>query len=219
MQKFFILCFLSMLSFSSKAQFQRGNKVLGFGLNFQTSSNEINSSTVPQTTKNSGYNVSVELGFAKKENRLSGFFLNSGYGVSKIEYSGQPANNYKNNNFNIGGGYFTRKYQSLGKNFFVFGEGRAGFNYSQQNNHSNTTNQSPKQFGVSAGLYPGLAYKWTNRFLLELRFADFVSVGYSQGIYIASNNKKDIQRNFLLGSSLGLGYLNNIGIGTKWILK
>ena len=215
MQKFFIICFLSSLSFSANAQFQKGNKVLGFGLNFQSSSNEINSSAVPQINKNSGFNVSVELGFAKKENRLSGFFLYNGYSVSKQEYASQPTSNFKSDNFNAGAGYFTRCYKSLGKNFFVFGEGRAGLNYSQQNNKTNTGNSNPKQYGVNAGLYPGLAYKWNNHFLLELRFADFVSVGYSQGTVTSANNKKDIQRNFSLGSSLGLGYLNNIGIGTK----
>lgn len=219
MQKFFILCFLFILFFSANAQFQKGNKVLGFGLNFQSSSNEINSSTVPQTNKNSGFNVSVEMGFAKKENSLSGFFLNAGYGVSKQEYPSQPTSNIKYDNFNTGAGYFTRYYKSLGKNFFVFGEGRAGLNYSQQNTKTSTSNSNPKQYGINIGLYPGLAYKWNQRFLLELRFADFVSVGYSHGTVIAANNKKDIQRNFSLGSSLGLGYLNNIGIGTKWILK
>jgi hypothetical protein len=219
MQKFFILCFLSILSFSSNAQFQKGNNVLGFGINFQTNSNEINSASIPQTNKSTGFSVSAELGFAKKENRLSGFFLNTGYGVSKQEYPSQPTSNFKSDNFNVGAGYFTRCYKSLGKNFFVFGEGRAGINYSQQNNKTNTSNSNPKQYGVNAGLYPGLAYKWNNHFLLELRFADFVSVGYSQGTFTSANNKKDIQHNFSLGSSLGLGYLNNIGIGTKWILK
>lgn len=219
MKKFFTIYVMLILTISATAQFQKGNKVLGFGINFQSNSNEINSAAVPQINKSTGFNVSVELGFAKKENRLNGFFLNSGYGVSKTEYPSQPTINYKNDNYNAGAGYFTRYYKPLGKNFFVFGEGRAGFNYSQQNNKTNSSHFNPKQFGVNAGLYPGLAYKWNQRFLLELRFADIVTVGYSQGTVIAANSKKDIQRNFSFGSNLGLGYLSNIGIGTKWILK
>ncbi|MBK8087326.1 MAG: hypothetical protein IPK31_04890 [Chitinophagaceae bacterium] len=100
----------------------------------------------------------------------------------------------------------------------MFGEGRADLNYFQGNNNTNTANPDTQGYGVNLGLYPGLAYKWNSRFLFELRFADFVNIGYSHREVKGINNTKDVQRNFSLGTSLGLGYLNNIGIGARWIM-
>ncbi len=219
MQKIITLTIVLLLASSTYAQFQKGNTVLGFGLNIQSYKNEMNSYTIPQTTKNTGFSLSGELGFAKKENRLSGFFINGGYGVLKNEFPTMPIANSKINSYNVGGGYFTRTYKSLGKNFFVFGEGKAGLYYSQQNNNKITSNPYAQQFGVNLGLYPGLAYKWNNRFLLELRFTDLISAGYSQREETATNNKKNIQKSFSLSSGLGLGNLGNIDIGARWIIK
>ena len=192
--------------------------MLGAGLNFQSSTHENNFFTLPQTNKSTNFDLSVEIGMAKKENRLNGFFISAGYGVNKQEYPTQPASNSKNDNFNAGVGYFSKCYKPLGKSFFVFGEGRAGLNYFQVNNNTNTSNPDTHEYRVNLGLYPGLAYKWNSRFLFELRFADFVSVGYSRREVKGINDTKDVQRNFSLGSSLGLGYLNNIGIGARWIM-
>lgn len=218
MQNIFTLCLLVFFTLSSNAQFKKGDKVLGFGLNVYASSVENNSSAVPYTNNNTGLSLSIELGMAKKVNRLNGFFIGGGYGVNKNEYPTQPVSNNKSNSFNTGAGYFTKRYKSLGKNFFVFGEGRTGINYSQTNYTLNSVKSQGQQYGANLGLYPGLAYKWGNRFLFELRFADFVSTGYSQSESKAPNGIKDIQRHFSLGSSLGLGYLNNIGIGVRWVL-
>lgn len=217
-KKFLLLNLLLLLFFSNTiAQFQKGDKVLGFGLNFQSYTNEINSGVIPQTNKSTGINISLELGFAKKENRLNGFFINGGYANSKIEYSTQPISNSTSNFSTIGTGYFTRRYKSLGKSFFVFGEGRAGFNYSNQNNPSNTANKL-KSYGVNAGIYPGIAYKFNNRFFLEVKLGDFISIGYSRQEITGTNNRKDFQSSFSLASSLGLGYLKDLGIGARWII-
>lgn len=219
MQKLFTLTFILFIASSAMAQFKKGDKVLGAGLNFQTSKSENNSYTIPSTNTQTGFSLSAELGFAKKENRLSGFFASAGYGKTKNEYPSLPTANSKSDNFNVAAGYFSRAYKSLGKNFYVFGEGRAGFNYSQADNSKSISGPEIRDYGVNLGLYPGLSYKWNDRFLLELRFADFVSVGYSKREAKSVNDTKDIQRNFSLGSSLGLGYLSNIGIGARWVIK
>ncbi len=218
MQKIFTLCLLVFLSLSANAQFKKGDKVLGFGLNVYSTSVENNSSTIPYTNNNTAFSLSIELGMAKKVNRLNGFFIGGGYGVNKNEYPAQPVSNNKSNSFNTDAGFFTKRYKSLGKNFFVFGEGRAGINYSQTNYTLNTVKSKAQQYGANLGLYPGLAYKWGSRFLFELRLADFVRAGYSQSESKAFNGIKDIHRQFSIGSSLGLGYLNNIGIGVRWVL-
>ena len=217
MKKVITLVFVSVLVMNVNAQFNKGNKVLGLGLNFYTSKQEADGPN-SSFSKNQDFHFSTELGFASKENRLSGFFVGAGFSNNKFEVPSQPSANTSSESFNVSGGYFTRAYRSLGKNFFVFGEGRTALNFSQ---HKNSTLSNPefKQYGVNVGVYPGLAYKWNQRFLFEIRFADFVNVGYSHTKLENINNQTSTQNSFGIGTSLGLGYLNNIGIGARWIIK
>ena len=217
MKKIVTLSFIILLAFNANAQFIKGNKVLGLGLNFQTSKEETETTTPYYQIENS-LHFSTELGFATRENRLNGFFLGAGFSNTKYEVPSQPASNRSSQSYHVSGGYFTRAYRTLGKNFFVFGEGRASLNYWQHKNSIFNNSQS-KQYGVNVGVYPGLAYRWNQRFLFEIRFADFVNVGYTYRKLDNGNNQKSTQNSFGIGSSLGLGYLNNIGIGARWIIK
>jgi hypothetical protein len=207
----------AVLSFSAGAQFAKGDKVLGAGLSFQHSVNESNSGTSPYTGKSNNGSISLDLGFASRENRLSGFYISSGYGKSVNSYSTLPSFNNSQESFSIGAGFFSRRYQPIGKNFFLFAEGRAGADYGKQNN----TNSSPGErtsLNIQAGLFPGISYKTGKHFLLDLRFADFVSLGYGHITDKGVGNSKTEQTNFGFSSSLGLGYLQNFGIGARWIL-
>ncbi|MFY7839313.1 MAG: hypothetical protein ACOVP7_03505 [Lacibacter sp.] len=220
MKKTISLAVTVLLAFNASAQFQKGNKVLGFGLNAGSSKTKLENTTVLQTNNSTSLGLSAELGFAVKENRLNGFFAGTDYSWNKAEFPNQPSVNYKNSYFSTNGGYFTRRYKKLGGDFFVFGEGRIGANYQQSiNNVSSSSEDKMQRVGVNAGLYPGIAYKWNSRFLFEVRFADFVNVGYAWQKNKSANGNSSTQNGFNLGTSLGLGYLNNIGIGARWIIK
>lgn len=220
MKKIITLSVIVLLAFNATAQFQKGNKVLGFGLNVNSSAFKLENTTNLQKSNSTSVGISTEIGFAVKENRLNGFFAGADYGWNKASFPNQPNADSKNSSFSTNGGFFTRKYKKLGGDFFVFGEGGAGVNYQQSINNVSSPNEDKMQrLGVNVGLYPGLAYKWTNRFLFELRFADFVSVGYGWQKNKSANGNSSTQNAFILGSSLGLGYLSNFGIGARWILN
>jgi hypothetical protein len=218
MKKTLLTASLLLPAFFSFAQFQKGNKVLGFGFGLSTGKGETQNSTFIQTNTSKAINGTVELGFATKENKLHGFFIGGGYSQNKNE-SNQPSSIViKNINESYSAGYFTRMYKSLGKGFFVFGDIRGGYNYNQSKNIS-TFESIQKTHGVSAAFFPGVTYKWNNRFLLEVRTGDFVSVGYSKSTVTNSNNdQKFVSNNFSVNSSLGLGFLQNFGIGARWIV-
>jgi hypothetical protein len=205
------------LSFSAGAQFAKGDKVLGAGLSFQHGTSESNSVTSPYTGKSNSGGISLDLGFASREHRLSGFYISANAGKSTSTYSLQPSLNYNSDYFNTGAGFFSRRYQSIGKNFFLFAEGRAGIDYGKQNNSNNITTERTS-LNIQAGLYPGISYKTGKHFLLDLRFGDFVSLGYGHITDKGVGNNKSEQTNFGFSSSLGLGYLQNIGIGARWII-
>ncbi len=221
MRKNYVLLFIVaglLISGISMAQFQTGEKIAGAGLNFSSSVQNTYSGLTPVEYKSTGFNLAFDFGIAKKENRLNGFFVDAGYNVSKTVYPTQTSSDYKSDGYNAGAGYFSRRYKSIGKSFFLFAEGRMGVNYSDRQ-FTNNYYSSEKSYGFSAGIFPGVAYRTGKRLLLELKFADFVSIGYTQTeAVLAYNDTKEKRKSFSFGSSLGLGYLNNFGIGAKWII-
>lgn len=220
MKKIITLSVIVLLAINASAQFQKGNKVLGFGLNVNSSDFKQENTTLLQKSNSTSFGLSTEIGFAVKENRLNGFFAGADYGWNKASFPNQPNADSKNSSLSTNGGYFTRGYKKLGGDFFVFGEGRAGINYQQSINKVSSPNEDKMQrLGVNVGVSPGFAYKWTNHFLLELRFTDFVNVRYEWQKNKSANGNSSTQNAFNLGSSLGLSYLANFGIGLRWILK
>lgn len=218
MKKFFTLAIASLLIISASAQFKKGNKVFGFGINVE---NAHSNTLYPLSeTINKGFmlGASVSLAKAKSESRLNGFTFTAGYGKLKSRTNIPFASDQFSESFNAGLGYFMRKYKPLGKNFFVFGEAQASFNYNRQLFRSAANKVNDDRYNVTIGVYPGLAYKWNDRFLLELRFADFAALSYNYSEQ-ETNDNKSYSRGVSFGTSLGLGYLNNIGIGARWIIK
>ncbi len=205
------------LSVSASAQFSKGDRLLGAGLNLSHSKGEYNSGFTPYTTTVNNAGITLDLGFASRANKVSGFYISGGYGKSKTEYPAQPTTNSSSENFNTSAGFYSRRYKALGKDFFLFAEGRAGVDFGKSN-ISTANNGDQTTIAVRAGIYPGIAYRAGKRFLLDLRFADFASIGYTRNTYKGSGNIKDIQSTFGFSSSLGLGYLSNIGIGARWII-
>lgn len=213
----FLLAAAVVLSVSASAQFTKGDRLLGAGLNLSHSKGEYNSGFIPYTTSLNNASLTLDLGFASRTNRVSGFYISGGYGKSKTEYPTQPTTNNSSDNFNTSAGIYTRRYKALGKDFFLFAEGRAGVDFGKSN-ISTTNNGDRTSMAVRAGIYPGLSYRAGKRFLLDLRFADFASIGYNHDTYKGTGNIKDVQTSFGFSSSLGLGYLSNIGIGARWII-
>ncbi len=217
MKKFITLSVIVLLAFNASAQFQKGNKVLGFGLNIGQSSNNSISPATTQSNSGFGINGSLSLAKAKSETRLNGFIVNIGYGKGVSKNSNPVFTDGFSESYNAGLGYFMRKYKPLGKNFFVFGEAQGGVNYNRQIVRS-SQHLDIDQYQANIGIYPGLAYKWNDRFLLELRFADFANLSYSYTERKYSNTS-EYNRSLSFGTSLGLGYFSNIGIGARWIIK
>jgi len=207
MKKQYLLVLTGLIiSAVASAQFKKGDRLLGAGLNVSHSKLESNSGFTPYTTTTNNAGLTLDMGFASLENRFSGFYVGGGYGKSKTEYPAQPTTNNSSDNFNTTVGFYTRRYKALGKDFFLFAEGRAGFDYGE--NHISTVNNGDQtSIAVRAGIYPGISYRAGKRFLLDLRFADFASIGYTRNTYKGNSNVQDVQSTFGFSSSLVLGHL------------
>jgi hypothetical protein len=217
MKKMFALAFTSLLIFNVNAQFQKGNKLLGFGFNASSATVQQQNPNFTQINKENLFNLSIELGFTIKPNLVTGFYFNGGRGTLETEHKTPASMLFKSKLQNLGGGLFIRNYKKIKGDFFVFGEARAGVNYSETKNTVSNFIEYRRN-NISAGIYPGIAYKWNSRFLLDLRFPDLLSLNYNEQKSFAGLTAID-QKNFNISTSLGLGYLNNIGIGARWIIK
>jgi hypothetical protein len=218
MKHVFLTMFFLLTVLINFAQFQKGNKVLGFGFGLSTTMGEAENLQFRETTTTKEINGSLELGFAIKENRLSGFFLGGGFGESKFESENPSSIDSKNTSYNYSAGYFTRMYKSLGKGFYVFGDVRGGYQYNYSKN-SSTVDNWQQTHSITGSFFPGVTYKWTNRFLFEIRTGDFISVGYSKRTSKNGfTNERFGSNSLYINSSLGLGFLQNFGIGARWII-
>lgn len=217
MKKIIVLLLASAFITTANAQFQKGDKLLGLGLNVNSSSLQRQENNFTQISKEEFSSISTELGFATKQNLVVGFYLSGGLGTNETEYRNPLPTTFKSKLCNVGGGLFVRNYKKLAGNFFVFGDLRTGINAAETKNTTSDLIEN-NRLGVSAGIYPGLAYKWNSSFLLDIRFSDLLSINYTE--QRSNMGATAIEtKNFNVGSSLGLGYLYNIGIGARWIIK
>ncbi len=219
MKKIITLSILALFFFSltSHAQINKGSIMLGGSLGGGFS-NTKNPDTV--TNKNNSFSISPAIGFAVSNNTIVGFSLQYGF------------NNYKNYYYvteqkyhSYGAGIFARKYKSLAKDFYLFGETELmydhySYNYSTVN--SNGSEYDSKGNSITLNITPGIAYSLTHCIQLEAGLQNLLSVGYSSSKEIPKDpnnpNYKTSGVNF--SSSLNPISLSSISLGIRfWINK
>lgn len=116
----FLLTLLTILFFSgfANAQFTKGALLVGGELSYSQSSSETGGTT-DQNVHTGVFNISV--GKAMDENTVIG--INLTYSGSKEIIPDVNRQNF------YGISIFYRKYKSLGKDFYLFGEAGAGYGY------------------------------------------------------------------------------------------
>jgi hypothetical protein len=127
---------------------------------------------------------------------------------------------------NYGVGVFARKYKSLGKDFYLFGQLDLGYDYSS-NTQSVIINQIPdvhkvRTYSIGIGVSPGISYALTRRFHLEVMFTDVFSVNYM------TSKKESVTHHYLIepkknsfsaNSNLSLNGINSLGIGVRFLIN
>jgi hypothetical protein len=166
--------------------------------------------------KNTGIYVTPAFGKAIKENLIAGFDLNYGY------YKTQTFSTDVQKNNNYGVGLFLRRYATLGKGFYVFGQARAGtayihqkFTSLQQPSGSNTS----KGYNIGLSFYPGISYAVSRKFQLETGFNNiaFVQYEHAKVTYGGSSTPSSVTNAFNLGTSLSS--LTGFVLGFRFLLN
>ncbi len=214
MRKFILLTLtLLLIVFTAQAQIKKGAVLLGgnisVGKSKQTYTNTDNEST------NSYLNISPSLGFVTADNAVWGFNLTVGIQTSE---SNQPTEAKASS---YGGAFFHRRYVTLGKGFYLFGQAAAGYNYNKQKISAPTNNQTrtTRTDHVYVSAYPGVTYAVSKNFHLEAGLNELLSLSYSvQNETTVSSGSVSTYKN--KGFSFGTNFSNSnpFNVGFRFLL-
>jgi hypothetical protein len=206
-------------SFLANAQFTKGSILLGGSISYSAS----NFTPAYQSGQESYYgNFGISAGKAIKENAIFGISLTYSpvWNGTQFEYGLGPLSYY---NGVYGIGVFYRKYKSLGKEFYIFGEAGASFMGSDESGKDTSGIKliSGHTYGGTIYFMPGIAYKISKKVFLEITIPDLFTATYTASntavqstipsYYIKNNN-------FYIRTSLSSSLLGNLGIGFRLIL-
>jgi hypothetical protein len=211
-----ILTLLITLSFISvNAQFKKGDVLLGGTLLYSS-----NKSTNPYSPDEQKYNYGVfniSLGKAIKENTLFGVFI--GFQPTSNTYNnGSILVTDKTDNYGIG--IFYRMYKNLGKEFYIFGEAGGGYDGSTSSTKDSTGNKLSTGTGYGGHIYitPGIAYKISKKFFMELSIPEIFSLAYSSSNTKSGSVTTATNDGFNANANINSNPLNSLGIGFRLIL-
>src|SRR6185312_3053069 len=155
------------------AQITEGRYFLGGSIGFSTSNSKNSQSADGQG--NSLY-TNIQLGKVIKDNTVAGVLLSYGYANNGL------SNVISTKVTRYGAGGFYRKYKTIAKDFYFFGEAEALYNYSknrqgilQVGNHGTITTNN----AGSLSFTPGLSYFIFRRIQMELLMQNIISISYT----------------------------------------
>lgn len=201
-----LLAIIFCVALTVNAQIDTGRFLIGGSINYYHSTNE---------SYNSLY-TNIQIGKVIKDNSVVGISLS---------YSTNNSSSTTNKLRQYSAGVFYRKYKSLGKDFYLFGELDASYQYSnnvitffQNANQSYYANSN----GVTINFIPGISYAMCKRLQIELSMPNLATISYYHAKTIDSGlqpgtvpQKRD---SFYANASLNTSLLSNFGIGFKFLL-
>ena len=198
---------------AANAQINEGRYLLGGSVSYSHQNDAQNS--------NAKYNYfysTVQFGKAIKDNTVAGIIAS--YGNSNNNNSLSTTTNQ------FSAGVFYRKYKTLAKNLYIFGEGDALYIHSQNTYDNSSTEYSTQRFvsnGGSVSLIPGISYSVCKRIQIELSMPNFASISYSgtkqETTSSISNSTSTVNGNsFSVNINLNSAFLSNVGFGFKFFL-
>jgi hypothetical protein len=173
----FSVVFVCTLLTTSYAQINKGT--VWIGSNFSYSRNNFTPDQVGISDKARIVSILPSFGVAIKDNVVLGVFGN----YTTINREQQTTSYYsKRDEKTYGGGLFVRRYVPVFKRFYLYGEGRLGYNKLESEENWATTSASGtnklKSWETGLTFTPGIAYGITRSILLEAGAAALFDARY-----------------------------------------
>lgn len=192
------------------AQIKKGSVLLGGSLGSSHYQYENSNNTEGE---NKGLSLYPSIGMFVKDHLALG--VNTGFGraVSKDNNNDQKSTSYSL-------GVYTRRYLTLGKGFYLFGEANAGYYRSTQ---KRTTPQTP--YAVSEqhsytgiGFYPGVVYAVNRFFQLEASLNGLAGLDYSTSkVTTTSNGVNSYSKNSGVSFNTNASNSNPLSVGFRFV--
>lgn len=204
---------------SINAQFTAGDKYLTGSIGFNSSKTSSNPNS---EVKSFGLEFSPAFIRFRTENKAIGFRLLSGYSHAETT---SGTNHDDSKQYNIGAGFFAQRYFSLGSKFYFLLEPGISLAYGSTKNIQSAfavTTMESKVYGARAYVTPGIGYRLTDRFIMNLNFTNIVSLSYlyqKSETTVANNTSGSKSNSFGFQSSLNNTSIGNLGITFGWRLK
>lgn len=234
MKKTLLLTLASLGLYFSKAQFTRGQQLLGpsFGFNtFNSSRDEI----VPNNNQSDQKNFNIALGFdylkLVSNKKGKGWKINYGFsnGTSKNIYT-TDTRAFVSNEHTVGAAYFIRNFIPIKPKFNFYYDVVFGVSYGFGKTNSEyvsltSSNQKSniENYDVRAFITPGFTYQIKKNILIDASLNSLGSIGYynRKQTYISNSAPLEYvtkQSGFNASSSLSAGaLLSNFYFSIKWI--
>lgn len=196
-----ILLFL-FISFCSaqilQAQITKGSWFLGGSLGF--SSAKISGEATTTDVKLTTFHFSPALGKVTKDNFVVGGELNlSGY-------NNRDNPDSYNKQTNIGASVFVRKYVELLNKFYLFGHGRFGLGYINEDSKNPDRIVTARGYSIALALYPGISYAIKKKMHFEMSLNNLASINFIhrkyETYYYNFSNFHSTSDEFSLGSNV-----------------
>jgi hypothetical protein len=219
MNKIILIVTVSLsCSLLTNAQFTRGSILLGGSISYSAN----NFTPTYQSGQESYFAYfGISAGKAIKENAVWGINLTvspewignyTSYGLGPLSYY----------NGIYGMGIFYRAYKSLGKEFYIFGEGGASFSDSYQSgkDYYGKILVSGHTYNGTIYFMPGIAYKMSKKVFIEVTMPNLFLISYyASNIAVQDTiSYHDKQNRFSISTSLSSTVLGNLGVGFRLIL-
>ena len=206
---------------TTNAQINNGRYLLGGSFNYYEAKN-----VQPNNYYSNNYGslyTNIQFGKVVKNNTVVGLILSSGN--SNTHITNFPDSNY-NKITQYSAGVFYRKYKSLFKTLYLFGEVDAAYVHSD-NSQGLLQDKSDRLKSISDGgsvsFVPGISYALCRRLQVELSMPNILSLSYSHfktdnGNLTPTLNSDTKGNSFSFNASLNSILFSNFGIGFKFLL-
>lgn len=196
---------------TSYAQINKGTVWLGSNFFYSESKDRPEQQLVDRERKT--ISVLPSFGLAIKENLVIGIFGNY------TEEHRKNDNDYTDRKEKtFGGGLFVRRYVPMFKRFYIYGEGRLGYNRTESNNTGGYYENKSKGWESNLTITPGISYGITKHILVEAGFASLFTAKYkSVKSDWAPNSSSSKQKSFDAGVSLE--NVSALSIGFRFLIN
>jgi hypothetical protein len=183
----------------AKAQFSKGDVILGGNLNVHSRSDKEKDADQKKTSTSFG--ISPKVGVALNQNWVVGVFASSDFGFAKA-YDGTKTKTYT-----VTPGIFARNYYMLGQSKFAFfAEANAGYHFGGEKVKDVKT---ATYNGFTVNVLPGISYFVTKHFMIEGAFGG-LSYNYDQKKTEATGAKTNTSKS-------DFDFPSKFMLGVNWI--